>query len=62
MVAAARTGRTGRSVSLKAPGGTLLVEWCPDDHVVLTGPAEWEFSGNFDPATGEWERDSLEVA
>jgi diaminopimelate epimerase len=62
LVAAARTGRTGRSVTLTAPGGTLLVEWRADDHVVLTGPAEWEFSGTFDPATGAWERDSREVA
>jgi len=62
VAAAARTGRTGRSVTLTAPGGKLLVEWRADEHVVLTGPAEWEFSGTFDPATGEWERDSLEVA
>ena len=25
-------------------------------HVVLTGPAEWEFAGTFDPATGAWQR------
>jgi diaminopimelate epimerase len=25
--------------------------------VIMTGPAEWEFSGTFDPVTGEWERD-----
>ncbi len=62
VVAAARTGRTGRAVTLTAPGGELFVEWRPDDHVVLTGPAEWEFSGTFDPATGAWERDSREVA
>ena len=30
--------------------------------VVLTGPAEWEFSGSFDPATGAWARDSHESA
>lgn len=62
VVAAARTGRTGRKVTLTAPGGILLVVWRPDDHVVLTGPAEWEFCGTFDPATGVWERDSREVA
>ena len=62
VVAAARTRRTGRTVTLTAPGGTLLVEWRADGHVVLTGPAEWEFSGTFDPATGAWERDALEVA
>ena len=63
VVAAARTGRTGRSVTLTAPSGALLgVEWRDDDHVVLTGPAEWEFSGRFDPATGSWTRDTESAA
>lgn len=61
-VAAARTRRTGRSVSLTAPGGPLHVEWRGDDHVVLTGAAEWEFSGTFDPATGAWRRDEESAA
>jgi diaminopimelate epimerase len=61
-VAAARTGRTARTVTIMAPGGPLTVEWRPDDHVVLTGPAEWEFSGRFDPATGAWARDTQESA
>jgi diaminopimelate epimerase len=61
-VAAARTGRTGRAVQLTAPGGALRVEWRGDDHVILTGPAEWEFSGTLDPATGTWQRDAQEVA
>jgi diaminopimelate epimerase len=61
-VSAARTGRTGRSVTVTVPGGPLAVEWRPDDHVVMTGPAEWEFSGTFDPATGAWARDRQDVA
>ncbi|WP_442581196.1 diaminopimelate epimerase [Mesorhizobium sp. ASY16-5R] len=61
-VAATRTGRTGRTVAIIAPGGRLQVEWRADDHVVLTGPAEWEFSGHFDPATGAWARDTQESA
>jgi diaminopimelate epimerase len=61
-VAAARTRRTGRSVALTAPGGPLHVEWRDDDHVVLTGAAEWEFSGTFDPATGAWQRDAESAA
>lgn len=61
-VAAARTGRTARSVWLTAPGGRLHVQWRADDHVVLTGPAEWEFSGTFDPATGAWARDAESAA
>ena len=55
-VAGARTGRTERTIRLTAPGGDLRVEWRADDHVILTGPAEWEFSGSFDPATGAWSR------
>lgn len=61
-VAAARTRRTGRSVTLQAPGGQLQVEWRADDHVVLTGAAEWEFSGTFDPTTGNWQRDTESAA
>ncbi|TIL33121.1 diaminopimelate epimerase [Mesorhizobium sp.] len=62
-VAAARTRRTGRSVSLVTPGGgSLHVEWRGDDHVILTGAAEWEFSGSFDPATGVWTRDTESAA
>jgi diaminopimelate epimerase len=62
VVAAARTGRTERNVALTAPGGLLRVEWRADDHVVLTGPAEWEFSGTFDPATGAWARETESAA
>ncbi|TIO31490.1 diaminopimelate epimerase [Mesorhizobium sp.] len=63
VVAAARTRRTGRSVSLVTPGGgSLHVEWRGDDHVILTGAAEWEFSGSFDPSTGVWARDNESAA
>ncbi|TIT76694.1 MAG: diaminopimelate epimerase [Mesorhizobium sp.] len=63
VVAAARTKRTGRSVSLVTPGGgELHVEWRADDHVILTGAAEWEFSGSFDPSTGAWARDTESAA
>lgn len=61
-VSAARTGRTGRSVTVTVPGGPLAIEWRADDHVVMTGPAEWEFSGAFDPETGAWTRDHQDVA
>lgn len=57
-VSAARTGRTDRAVTITAPGGgQLLIEWRGDDHVIMTGPAEWAFSGHLDPATGSWDRD-----
>ena len=61
-VSSARTRRTGRVVSIFAPGGELAVDWREDDRVVLTGPAEWEWAGSFDPATGAWTRDVRDVA
>ena len=50
-VAAARTRRAGRKVTVTLPGGDLLIEWRDsDDHVLMTGPVEYEFEGRFDPA------------
>lgn len=57
-VSAARTGRTGRRVTVNLPGGPLDIFWREDDHVIMTGAAEWEFSGRFHPATGVWERET----
>ena len=56
-VSAARTRRTDRTVTVTVPGGPLRIEWRDDEHVIMTGPAEWEFSGTFDPQSGAWERD-----
>jgi len=61
-VCGARTRRTDRKVTVTVPGGPLVIEWRDDDHVVMTGPAEWEFSGSFDPTTGAWQRDTQDVA
>ncbi len=55
-VSAARTRRTGRKVTVTVPGGPLLIEWRDDDHVIMTGPAEWEFAGKLDPQTGAFIR------
>ena len=50
-VAAARLRRTGRNVRVTLPGGDLLVTWREkDDHVLMTGPVEFEYAGRFDPA------------
>jgi diaminopimelate epimerase len=50
-VCAARTGRTGRRVTVTLPGGDLAIEWREaDGHVLMTGPVEYEFEGRFDPA------------
>lgn len=50
-VAAARLKRTGRTVHMTLPGGELSIEWRErDDHVLMTGPAAFEYEGHFDPA------------
>jgi diaminopimelate epimerase len=50
-VAAARLKRTGRKVRVTLPGGDLTIDWREsDDHVLMTGPVEFEFEGTFDPA------------
>ena len=61
-VSAARTGRTGRELTVTVPGGDLHIDWRDDNHVIMTGPAEWEFSGTVDPATGAWRRDAGDAA
>jgi len=45
LVAAARRGLTGRSAQIVLDGGTLTIEWQPDDHVVMTGPVATAFTG-----------------
>ena len=50
VVAAARLKRTNRKVRVTLPGGELTIEWREsDDHVLMTGPVEFEFNGKFDP-------------
>jgi diaminopimelate epimerase len=50
-VAAARLKRTERTVHMTLPGGELTIEWrAGDDHVLMTGPATFEYEGRFDPA------------
>jgi diaminopimelate epimerase len=50
-VAAARLRRTERKVKVTLPGGDLDINWREkDDHVLMTGPVQFEFKGRFDPA------------
>ena len=50
-VAAARLKRTNRKIKVTLPGGELTVEWREsDDHVLMTGPVQFESEGRFDPA------------
>lgn len=44
-VSAARTRRTGRTVAVTLPGGTLQIEWTDDDRMLMTGPTEHEHAG-----------------
>lgn len=60
-VSGARTGRTGRKVKITVASSpqrqSLDIEWREQDgKVVMTGPAEWEWSGTLDPVTGTSER------
>jgi diaminopimelate epimerase len=50
-VAAARLRRADRKVRVTLPGGDLTIEWRErDDHVLMTGPVEFEREGRFDPS------------
>lgn len=50
-VAGARLRRTDRKVRVTSPGGDLMLEWREsDDHVLMTGTADFEYEGRFDPA------------
>lgn len=49
-VAAALTGRSGRTSRIMMDGGTLSIEWREDNgHVYMTGPAEFVFDGEAEP-------------
>lgn len=49
-VAAARKRLTDRKVDVTLPGGSLSIEWRDDDHILMTGPAEFEYEGAIDLA------------
>lgn len=49
-VAAVRLDYTGRRVTVTVPGGPLRIEWRPDDHIMMTGPAVHEHDEMLDPA------------
>lgn len=47
LVAGVLTGRTGRVLRCRPPGGELVASWAPDGELHVAGPAEEVF-------TGEW--------
>lgn len=46
-VASAFTGKTGRAVSVHAEGGTTEAVWRDDDEMLITGRADFVFSGEY---------------
>lgn len=48
IVAAHRRSFTGRSADVHLNGGTLNMQWLPDNHVLMTGPVATSFSGDLD--------------
>ena len=49
-VCAVRKKFTGRKVTVTLPGGALEIDWREDNHIHMTGPAEFEYTGSFDLA------------
>ncbi len=46
VVAASRKGLTQRKATVHLPGGDLIIEWREnDDHILMSGPYEYEFDG-----------------
>lgn len=58
LVCAVRKDLTDRKARVTLPGGDLLIEWNENDHILMTGPAEFEFAGMLDPATGDFSREA----
>jgi diaminopimelate epimerase len=54
LVAAARLGLMERKGTVRLPGGDLIIEWrASDDHVLMTGPVEYEGASVLDDALFE---------
>ena len=54
LVAAARLGLMERKGTVRLPGGRLIIEWrALDDHVLMTGPVEYEGAFTLDEALFE---------
>jgi diaminopimelate epimerase len=50
LVAAVRRGLTQRKAALELDGGTLVIEWLENGHVLMTGPTALAFHGQIDDA------------
>jgi len=47
-ISAARKRLTERTVDVTLPGGVLNVAWADDNHILMTGPVEFEYEGVID--------------
>ena len=47
-VSAARKKLTDRKVTVTLPGGPLKIEWAANNHILMTGPVEFEYEGAID--------------
>jgi diaminopimelate epimerase len=51
-VAAARRGLAERRVEVILDGGSLFIEWRDDNHVIMSGPVAFVFTGTLDDTVG----------
>lgn len=58
LVCAVRKDLTDRKATVTVPGGDLEIEWNERGRILMTGPAEFEFSGHLNPETGEFVREN----
>ncbi|MDR3288445.1 MAG: diaminopimelate epimerase [Peptococcaceae bacterium] len=47
VVGAALAGKSDRKATVHLPGGDLAIEWAEDNHVYMTGPAAYVFTGDY---------------
>jgi diaminopimelate epimerase len=47
LVAAVLNGKTDRQATVELDGGQLLIEWGPDNHIYMSGPAVEVFRGTY---------------
>ena len=53
-VCASRKKLTGRQVRVSLPGGDLDIDWRADNHIMMTGPSQFDFSGELEAGTMTW--------
>ncbi|WP_139412589.1 diaminopimelate epimerase [Bartonella mastomydis] len=56
-VAAYRRGLTQRHIDVNLLGGKLNIFYREDNHIIMTGPIKYQFSGFLNPLTGCYKKD-----